>query len=68
MSDTDAIIQMRIEDCRALARRASRTEDRAFWEKAAQRWQRLADQYARRTAGPVRDAVLKVAGGSPEAA
>jgi hypothetical protein len=51
MHVADAYFRKQIEECRELAKRAARKEDRAFWEQAARRWQGILDQY-RRPAAP----------------
>lgn len=71
MSMTDDYFRARIDECRTLAGRASRKEDRAFWEKAARRWQAVLDQYARPAAPRAADECAhtrKNAGRSREAA
>jgi hypothetical protein len=71
MSVTDTYFRGRIDECHALARRASRKDDRQFWEAAAQRWQRVLDQYTRPAAPravPERVRTRNIAGRSKEAA
>jgi hypothetical protein len=46
MSVTETYFRSRIDECSALARRATRKDDRVFWEEAARRWQALLDRYS----------------------
>ena len=38
--DEQALFQKQIEECRALERQALSTNERAFWQHAAERWEK----------------------------